>query len=44
MNKAFKDMFGTNINVDLKCNSIEVRSKQTGNPEPYVCDDDLSEL
>ncbi len=44
MNTAFKAMFHVDIRVDLKYNSIKERSKQSGNTEPYICDDDLSEL
>ena len=43
MNSAFRDRFGVDIQVDLKYNSIDVRSKQEGD-KPSVCDASLEEL
>lgn len=43
MNKAFKDMFNTDINVDLKYNSIEERQKTEPN-DPGPCELSLAEL
>ena len=49
MNSAFRDMFGTDISVDLKFNSIIERDKNTptrdeDDPESHICDLTLSEL
>ena len=43
MNKAFRDRFGVNIQVDLKFNSITERQKRDGN-KPYVCDESIIDI